>query len=181
MKIDLRPLLFAAALPVVLGSPPVALADDDGHRPVGLVKTVLEAAGRYRDPSRAIDDGYVPLPSCVTGPEEGAMGVHLVNEGLLVDGMLDATQPELIVYEPRPDGSLRLVAVEYLVFAEAWDAANDGPPVLEGQHFHFIDAPNRLGLPALYELHVWAFKQNPHGMFTDWNPRVTCEHFDPAM
>lgn len=182
MKIDLRPFLIAASMPAVLGGSPPSMAqgdDDNDHRPTGLVETVLQAASRYRDPSAAMDDGYVLLPSCVSGPEEGAMGVHLLNESLLVDGALEASQPELIVYEPRPDGRLRLVAVEYMVFAEDWDEANEGPPVLEGQHFHFIDAPNRLGLPALYELHVWAFRDNPHGMFVDWNPRVTCEHFNP--
>ena len=180
MKIDLRPILFAASVPVVLGSSPPAMADDDdAHPPTGLVETVLQAASRYGDPAAAVEDGYVQLPSCVSGPDEGAMGVHLLNEALLVDGALDASQPELIVYEPQPNGRFRLVAVEYLVFAEDWDAANPAPPVLEGQHFNYYGAPNRLGLPAFYELHVWAFKKNPHGMFVDWNPRVTCEHFDP--
>jgi hypothetical protein len=40
-----------------------------------------------------------------------------------------------------------------------------------------VGAPNRYGLPAFYELHVWAWKTNPSGMFADWNPRVSCEEF----
>ena len=179
MKIDCRQLLVAVSIPVVIAGAPVTLAQDD-QPATGLVKTVMDVAGQYRDPAVAMDAGYTPLPSCVSGPEEGAMGVHLANPALIEDGMLDASQPELLVYEPRPNGRLRLIAVEYLVIAEAWDAANASPPVLEGQHFHYIGAPNRNGLPAFYELHVWAFKENPHGMFADWNPRVTCEHFAPS-
>ena len=29
--------------------------------------------------------------------------------------------------------------------------------------------------PAFYELHVWAWRDNPSGVFVDWNPRVSCE------
>jgi hypothetical protein len=32
-------------------------------------------------------------------------------------------------------------------------------------------------IPAFYELHVWAWKNNPSGMFTDWNPNVSCEDY----
>lgn len=179
MKLDLRPFLLAASMPVLLASAGSAMAQDDAAA-TGLVKDVRQAASRYRDPSVAMDDGYGPILGCVTGPEEGAMGLHFGNEAFIGDGALNAAQPELLVYEPRPNGNLRLVAVEYLVIAETWDAANEGPPVLEGQLFQFTDAPNRYGLPAFYGLHVWAFEENRHGMFVDWNPGVTCEHFDPA-
>jgi hypothetical protein len=49
------------------------------------------------------------------------------------------------------------------------------PPVLEGQAFQFNGAPNRYNLPAFYELHVWAWRENPHGAYVDWNTKVTCE------
>jgi hypothetical protein len=177
MKKVLRPLLLAASMPIVLGSAPSAIAE---HPPTGLVRTVLQSTDRFRDPAAAVAEGYQGTGSCASGPAEGAMGVHYVNEALIGDGVLDATQPEFLVYEPRPDGRLKLVAVEYLVLAEAWDGSNPEPPVLEGQHFHYAGAPNRVGLPPYYQLHVWAWKKNPHGMFADWNPRVTCEHFVPA-
>ncbi len=67
------------------------------------------------------------------------------------------------------------MGVEYIVLAAAWDAANKTPPVLMGQTFHFNSSPNRYGIPAFYALHVWAWKHNPHGMFVDWNPKVSCE------
>ncbi len=34
--------------------------------------------------------------------------------------------------------------------------------------------PNRYGLPAFFELHVWAWRDNPQGAFVDWNDHVTC-------
>ena len=49
-----------------------------------------------------------------------------------------------------------------------------------GQHFQYVSTPNRHLLPAFYELHVWAWRDNPHGMFVDWNPTVSCEEFDPG-
>jgi hypothetical protein len=46
-----------------------------------------------------------------------------------------------------------------------------------GQHFHYVGSPNRYRLPPFYELHVWAWRDNPHGMFVDWNPEVSCEEY----
>lgn len=88
-----------------------------------------------------------------------------------------ASQPEILVYEPQRHGRMRLVAVEYIVLAEAWHAVNETPPVLMGQVFHYPGSPNRYGLPAFYALHVWAWKHNPHGMFVDWNPNVSCQQY----
>ncbi|HEX7060720.1 MAG TPA: hypothetical protein VF200_02060 [Woeseiaceae bacterium] len=178
MKIDARSLLLAVSLPVLLSSPPEAPAQDGA---VGLVAAVRDAASRYKTPAAARDAGYEPILGCVSAPEEGAMGLHFANGALVADGVLDASQPELLVYEPKQSGGLRLVAVEFVVIAEAWDAANEAPPVLDGQLFNFVGAPNRYGLPPFYELHVWAFRENPHGMFVDWNPQVTCEHFAPVQ
>lgn len=163
---------FAAAMPLS-----ATAADDEAQNDApaaGLVRIVREATQHFNDVGVAIAHGYVSTRSCVSGPDEGAMGVHYVNPAWVADGVLDARRPELLVYEPRSGGRLRLVAVEYFVDAQQWNAANAGPAMLLGQEFHYVGAPNRLRLPAHYQLHVWAWKHNPKGMFVNWNPNVSC-------
>jgi hypothetical protein len=139
-----------------------------------LAGRVREATAVYRDLNRAIAAGYQQFGGCVSGPEVGAMGVHFVN-GALVDGTLDVNQPEALIYEFK-NGVARLLGVEYITPVPAWDASHEGPPLLNGQHFQMLGAPNRYRLPAaIYELHVWAWRENPNGTYVDWNPRVSCD------
>ena len=149
------------------------------HGAVGLVAEVRDATRRFLDVSVAEAEGYSRFLGCTSGDQEGAMGIHYVNGNLVGDGALDARRPEVLVYEPIRNGQLRLVAVEFITIAEAWDASNPTPPVLMGQLFHYGDSPNRYGLPPFYALHVWAWKNNQKGMFTDWNPEVSCEGYAP--
>jgi len=145
--------------------------------PGGLVDVVRKVTRSFLDPAAAADAGYGPLLGCVSSPQDGAMGQHLVNGALVFDNAtLDPRQPEALMYELR-GGRLQLLGVEYIVPAAAWDAQNPGPPALLGQAFAFIGSPNRFGLAAFYELHVWAWRENPHGTFTDFNPRVSCDEF----
>ena len=103
------------------------------------------------------------------------MGIHYVNGALVGDGVIDATRPEALIYESS-DGQLRLVGVEFIVDAATWLANhNNTPPVLEGQSFLRVDSPNRYGIGAIFELHVWAWRDNPNGAFVDWNDHVSCE------
>jgi hypothetical protein len=161
---------------------PAALAHDGQHEgespeaSPGFVRAVRQTTQKFQDVNAATAAGYVSTESCVSGPNQGAMGVHYVNETFIADAVLDVQKPEVLVYEPY-QGQLRLVAVEYFVHAEQWDAANAGPPVLGGQHFNYVGAPNRLRMPAYYELHVWAWKRNSSGTFADWNPRVSCTQY----
>jgi hypothetical protein len=154
---------------------------DRNDRTNTLVKTVRDATERFRDISVALGEGYVPQFGCVSGSHEGAMGVHLVNGPLVADGELDAMRPELLVYEPLPNGRMRLVAADYLVLSATWNAKNPGPPELMGQLFHLFESPNRFGLPEFYTLHVWAWKDNPQGTFANWNPDVSCDAYNPQL
>ena len=114
--------------------------------------------------------------ACIDKPGEGGMGVHYVNGALVADGKVSASAPELVVYEPLANGGQRLVAAEYVVFQSDWDATHDEAPELFGREFELVQAGNRYGLPAFYELHAWLWQHNPAGMFEDFNPRVTCAH-----
>jgi hypothetical protein len=172
--------IVAAFVPLLtIGSTAAAQHAQHGMPPPPtLVDVVREATAPFLDPEVARAAGYVPKPFCVTGPDQGAMGVHFVNAALVTDGLLDPEKPESLVYESK-NGRLRLVAAEYIVFADAWQAHNAGPPVMFGQLMNYIAAPNRFGNPNFYELHVWAWKDNPFGAFVDWNPRVSCAEHSP--
>jgi hypothetical protein len=114
--------------------------------------------------------------ACIDGGDAGAMGIHYVNGDRVGDPAVVAGSPEVLVYEPQTNGRLRLVAVEYVVFKAAWDQDNPAPPTLFGQRFGTVPAGNRFDLPEFYALHAWIWKNNPSGMFADFNPEVTCEH-----
>jgi hypothetical protein len=141
-----------------------------------LVATVREATAGFKSVQAAEAAGYGLFHGCVSGPQEGAMGIHYVNGDLVGDGEVDAAHPEALLYEVK-NGEAQLLGVEYVVLADDWNAKHPAPPVLMGQLFNYVGSPNRYGIPAFYELHVWAWKRNPAGMFADWNPQVTCEHF----
>ncbi len=160
--------LIALALVTICGE---ALAGDGpvvgplaGDSPV--VDKVRKANDRFKDVSIAVKEGYGPIP-CASGVNGGAMGVHYVNGDYLKDGITDIAKPEAIMYEPKADGLMELIAVEYISFK--------GPAALEGHLFNFMGAPNRYGLDPFYELHVWAWRHNPSGAFADMNPTVSCD------
>jgi hypothetical protein len=132
-----------------------------------LVDQVRAANNRFKDVSVALAEGYAPIP-CASGIDGGAMGVHYVNAEYLKDEVPDIKRPQAVMYEPLPNGKMALVAVEYIAFK--------GPASLQGQLFNFTGSPNRYGLGPFYELHVWAWKANPRGVFADMNPDVTCKH-----
>lgn len=142
--------------------------------PSALVQEVRRVTDVYRDIRQTASGGYAQFLGCVSGPQEGAMGVHYVNGTLVGDGAIDVSRPEALIYE-FSDGMARLVGVEYIVMADDWNKTHAQPPVLQGQVFQFNGSPNRYGLPAFYELHVWAWRDNPSGAFVDWNINVSCE------
>lgn len=143
-----------------------------------LIQLVREATERYKDVSAAVADGYVLQFGCVSGPDQGAMGLHFVNGAIIATGELDPRRPQIVIYEPREDGRLQLIGADYLLFADAWNKNHSAPPELMGQLFHLFESPNRFGLPAFYTLHVWAWKDNPNGAFVNWHPNVSCEQFN---
>lgn len=143
-----------------------------------LVRAVRDSTRRFRNVDQAKAEGYLLMFGCVSGPDDGAMGLHYVNLSLVGDGVLDPARPEIVIYEPTPNGGRRLIGADFLVFAETWHASNTATPQIMGQLMHLIESPNRYGLPAFYTLHVWAWKPNPTGAFVNWHADVSCEQFD---
>jgi hypothetical protein len=161
---------------MLLATGAAAANHDSGHE---SLEAVRDATNRYHILSVAEAHGYALLKdkngiACIANPGIGAMGVHYVDGDLVSSGKVDARKPQAVVYEPAENGHLRLVAVEYVVFQQQWDATHHAPPMLFGQRFMLTPEGNRFGLPAFYSLHAWIWKHNPSGMFSMWNPRVSC-------
>jgi hypothetical protein len=170
---------IAIALTTSLGAQHLAGASHG--RPTGdFMKVVRDATERFKDVAAAEAEGYALMFGCVSGPDSGAMGLHYVNLSLVTDNVLDPARPEIVIYEPQPNGGLKLIGADYLVFAAGWHAANPATPQLGGQLMHLFESPNRFGLPDFYTLHVWAWKENPSGTFSNWHANVSCDSFSPA-
>lgn len=167
------------------------------------LEAVRQATERFRNVEVALAEGYIRDPSdmCETAemmgrpPETGAMGVHYFRPDLLgisappnprVTGNgthTDFLSPAVLIYEPQESGALELVAVENLVFAEAWKAAgNAEPPSFQGVAYDYmIDDPATTldeghMFDPHYDRHVWIYRENPSGVFAQFNPQVSCAH-----
>jgi hypothetical protein len=113
---------------------------------------------------------FLFMDMCMENQPTGGMGYHYVNVGLL-DDVVEVEHPEAVMYEPGPNGQLRLVGLEYVIPAGAW--TSEDPPVLFGREF-------TLNQFDLWALHVWIWKNNPSGIFKDWNPNVSCANAAPT-
>lgn len=156
---------------------PAALAGDD------LVQQAKAATARFNSAVRAEMAGYGPFPAGVPLHEcimsltagGGGMGIHWVNGALLsppLDAEVDELTPEVLVYAPRPNGSLELVALEYVIFDSAVPAGTT--PSVFGEDLTLVPAGNRYEIPAFWQRHIWLYEDNEAGLFADFNPSVTC-------
>lgn len=127
----------------------------------------------YHNFDKAVAAGYeLELTPCFYHSDLGGMGYHYGNPAYLND-TINLLEPEVLVYEPKPNGDLRLVAIEYLIDEDSWQESD--PPSLLGQDFTYNEAGE------FFALHVWIWRNNPSGMFFDWNPKVTCDYAEEAL
>ena len=194
----MKTLLRGAALACLISAPVSSAYAADP-----TLEEVRAATVRFRDVDVALAEGYVrdPMNLCETAEmmgraaSLGTMGVHYFRPDLLgisappnprVDGVgthTDFSRPGILIYEPQADGTMELVAVENLVFARAWHGAgNDRRPSFQGVSYDSMqddpatDADEAHNFAPHYDLHVWLYRDNPNGMFAQYNPDVTCRH-----
>jgi hypothetical protein len=147
----------------------------------------------FKNVSYALSQGYIQASPCEAHPTLGAMGHHYVNPRLLgltapVNGRVNGNgtytsvnPPPILLYVPDGQGGLRLAGIELLVFAAAWDAANNHPPMYRGREYNYMadnpDTPNHdeaHNFMPHYDLHIWLFDHNPSGLYAQWNPALSC-------
>lgn len=170
-KISLALVLALLSLPLAS-----AHAAPPGYSP--FLAQVRQATAPYKNIDVATQAGWIGRdPFCVSGPDGGAMGVHVANPALIGGSQPQVSEPQVLIYEPQADGSMVLVGVEYVVIADAWDAQHpQGPsPSVGGQLMLKFPAPNIFDMPSIYVLHAWAWRNNPDGNFALWNHNVTCQ------
>jgi hypothetical protein len=169
-------LTIAALLALGLFAGPLQAAPASSGLDADVLKELAQvrrATAKYHDVQTALADGYVADPHCVAYPPLGGMGFHYVRPYLLPPDhpasqpglpSLDPLSPDILVYAPRPNGSLQLVAVEY--------ASWDDEATLLGQAFAPAAPPGQG--PPFATLHAWVWKANPSGVFAPFNPNVSC-------
>lgn len=174
------------SLALALLALPMASAHADGPQNANdqaawsspFLAQVRQATAQYKDINVAAQAGWFGRdPFCVSGPDRGAMGIHVANPALISGNQPSVNQPQVLIYEPQANGSMVLVGVEYVVLADLWDAAHPtGPaPSVGGQLLLKYPAPNMFDMPSIYVLHAWAWRNNPAGNFAMWNRNVTCQ------
>jgi hypothetical protein len=183
-----RGLRTAVALTIAaiasLAAQPATSSGHPGHRHADApssraqahdLRRARAATRKFRDVKVARRAGYAATGECAQDPKYGGMGIHYANPDLLADGKLDVTKPEVLVYQPRPNGKLRLGAVEYFQADADQDLATDSDrPSLFDLPFDGPMLGHEPGMPIHYDLHVWLYRDNPAGLFAAWNPRVHC-------
>lgn len=131
----------------------------------GLLQSVRRATAKFHSSTQAIEAGYVADDHCVSAPGLGGMGYHWVNPSL-VDPVFDPLKPEAVLYATGPSGNLRVIALEYIVINVGQPA-----PMFGDQPFDVGGTP--VPVPH-WSLHVWLYESNPSGLFTPFNPNISC-------
>jgi hypothetical protein len=177
----LKPTLVLSALAAIVAVSLTAISLATAGGEGSMTQIAKSATARFHSLTAAKAAGWdsvvknVKGATCIANEPVGAMGVHYANPKYLGDAKLSATKPEALVYAPSKAGKLQLAALEYIVFASAWQkAGNMTVPSLFGQQFAYTPKPNVFGIPAFYSLHVWLWQTNTAGVYKPWNPGVHC-------
>src|SRR5262249_60204304 len=87
-----RRFIFGAIAAPLLSAAAAAQTVNGSHHgqdvrpvPTGLVEQVRQVTAQFVDIQAALDAGYRPFLGCVSGPQEGVMGLHLVKSSLVED------------------------------------------------------------------------------------------------
>lgn len=189
MKKYLQALALTSVL-VALAAP----AEVPRTQPDQALQELARQLEPFKNAAYAESQGYVRSSACESHPTLGTMGFHYVNPRLLgitgrVNGRVNGNgtytgvnPPAILLYIPDGRGGLKLAGIEMLVFAEAWDAENNHPPMYRGRKYNYMaDNPatpqdEAHNFMPHYDLHIWLFENNPSGLYAQWNPALSCSN-----
>ena len=177
-----------AARPAVNSSVSAGALQSDCLEPCQEELSAARAAtAQYHQEINAVADGFISTHHCLEVPRVGGMGIHYINPGRMQDTAVEPQFPEILLYQPEQNGRLRLVGLEYFApvisNGRPWRGGpneppptiDNPPPMLFGRAFDGPMPGHEPGQPWHYDLHVWAWRHNPAGLFTQFNPRVSCQ------
>jgi hypothetical protein len=143
--------------------------------------TAKQATAKYKNIAAAKRDGYFQVTQFIPG-----LGLHMYKLGVPT-GTFNPATPQVLLYQPVGN-KMVLVGVSYLFVH-----VNETPPAgfaggSDVWHYHrdlcFVsgtvtitqsaaDCPGVFQKTTNWMLHVWIWKTNPDGVFTEVNPRIT--------
>jgi len=132
------------------------------------------ATAKFHNIDHAYAEGYVDIGFLLPG-----VGCHLLNPGLVGDGIIDLTLPELLIYadcSPGQAGKAELRSIEYVLVCggTAGPPPTCAVPAPEG-----FSGDSDVWTPftngSLWTLHVWVWRHNPDGIFVKINPEIEIE------
>jgi hypothetical protein len=156
------------------------------YTPAGIAKQLAatkKALDKYQNVDVAKEDGYAMASPCqffaggagAESQDQGAMGVHFVNNAIMASGKNDPKKPPVLVYLPTAGGGFQLAAAEWFKPDADQNVATDSDrPTMFGRAFDGPMQGHAPGMPIHFDLHVWLWKHNPAGIFAPWNPDATC-------
>ncbi|MFD6878038.1 MULTISPECIES: hypothetical protein [unclassified Streptomyces] len=183
MLVSTRTLALAAAAAVALALAPAASAvegpapDPRNRKAMRDMATAIAVTAKYVDERQALKDGYVPHgEACMNNPfGAGAMGYHYVKQANW--GSTDPAKPTALLYSTEKDrhGRRTLQTVEWMATDRDQDLkTTDDRPSMFGLPFDGPMPGHWAGMPKHYDLHMWAYKDNPAGRFHNWNTALKC-------
>ena len=165
-------LVTLVSLAIAVGA--AAVSGGAGATPPDAVQAAKAASARFHSVAQAEAAGYALASPCTFSPA-GGMGFHYEQPELLADDAIDPNRPEVLVYAPKANGELELVAIEYWKRDADGSLLTDGDrPSVLGQAFDGPMPGHHPGMPVHYDLHVWVHEPNPSGLFAPFNPDVSC-------
>jgi len=177
MKKTFITITIAMALVATLAGVAYAATGTTDPQVLQDLAAVRQATVKYHDVDAALADGFIRTPHCIEEAGLGGMGIHFINPARIMNPAINLLEPEILLYL-ETNGTMKLIGVEYMFPIGRPDAPVPNPappaPMLFGRVFDGPMLGHEPGMPPHYDFHVWVWEANPAGIFTPFNPNVSC-------